>query len=219
MKNKLIIYLVFFTALMAVFLYFVFRGTDNWKSKSPVLGYVKDFQFVNSNGEAVSNDIMKGKVCVVNFFFTACRGVCPRMNGELMKIYNDYKDNPDFLIISHTCDPERDSVVQLKHYADSLKIDTKKWIFLTGRKDSLYTAAKVSYMLDDPNNKLEKIEDEFLHTQFMALVDKNGKLRSQVFDALKKNEVQMLRDNIDKLLKEKQQNSGLSGGMFSNNPD
>lgn len=219
MKQKLVTYLIFFTALLAVFLYFVFRGTDNWKSKSPVLGYVKDFQFVNSNGETVSNEIMKGKVCVVNFFFTTCRGVCPRMNGELMEIYNDYKDNPDFLIISHTCDPERDSVLQLKHYADSLHVDTKKWIFLTGRKDSLYTAARVSYMLDDPNNKLENIEDEFLHTQFMALVDKNGKLRSQVFDALKKNEVQMLRDNIDKLLKEKQENPGFSGGIFSNNPN
>lgn len=218
MKQKLIIYSLFFTLLLGLFLFFVFAGTDNWKSKAPVLGYVKDFQFTNSNGEIVNNDIMKGKVCVVNFFFTTCRGVCPRMNGRMLEIYNEFKDNPDFLILSHTCDPERDSVPQLKRYADSLGVDTKKWIFLTGRKDSLYIAARASYLLDDPNNKVENLTDDFLHTQFIALVDKNGKLRSQVFDALKKDEIQLLRLNIQKLLKEQSSNTGFSGGIFSNNP-
>lgn len=218
MKRKLIIYSLFFTALLAIFLFFVFAGTDNWKSKAPVLGYVKDFQFINSNGEIVNNDLIKNKVVVVNFFFTTCRGVCPRMNGRLMEIYTEFKDNPDFLILSHTCDPDRDSVPQLKYYADSLGVDTKKWVFVTGRKDSLYLAARTSYLLDDPNNKVERIEDEFLHTQFIALVDKNGKLRSQVFDALKKDEMKLLKENIQKLLEEKQSGTGFSGGIFSNNP-
>ena len=52
------------------------------------------------------------------------------------------KDEKDFLILSHTSDPETDSVAQMKHYADSMAVDTKRWIFLTGRKDSLYTCCK-----------------------------------------------------------------------------
>jgi protein SCO1/2 len=39
-------------------------------------------------------------------------------------------------LVSHTCDPDTDSAAQLKHYADSMKVDASRWIFLTGRKDS-----------------------------------------------------------------------------------
>ena len=66
-----------------------------------------------------------------------------------------------------------------------MKVDTKKWVFLTGRKDSLYLAARNSYMIDDPNNNVGNINDQFLHSQFLALVDKYGNVRGQVYDALK----------------------------------
>jgi len=104
---------------------------------------------------------MLGKVCLVNYFFTSCKGICPRMNGNLYKIYEGYKNEPQFLIVSHTCDPETDSVARLKWYADSMKVDNKKWIFLTGRKDSLYMQARNSYLLDDPNNNFKNIDDQF----------------------------------------------------------
>jgi protein SCO1/2 len=119
------------------------------------------------------------------------------------KIYDEFEKEPDFLIVSHTCDPERDSVATLKHYADSLKADIHKWVFLTGRKDSLYQAARISYLLDDPKNSVERIEDQFLHTQFFALVDKNGQVRKQIYDGLKKDELQKLRSDIEDLLNEK----------------
>ena len=114
-----------------------------------------------------------------------------------------YKDEPDFQIFSHTCNPETDSVPVLKRYADSLKVDTKKWIFLTGRKDSLYQMARGSYLLDDPKNNVEKIEDQFIHTQFFALVDRNGKIRGKIYDGLKALEVQQLKTDIGRLLKDK----------------
>ena len=60
------------------------------------------------------------------------------------------KNEKDFLILSHTSDPETDSVPRLKRYADSMGVSTPKWIFLTGRKDSLYNMARVSYIIDDP---------------------------------------------------------------------
>jgi protein SCO1/2 len=217
-NRKLIFYAIFFFALSGLFLFFVFVGTDNWKSKPPVLGYVREFSFVNTEGEKVDNRVMAGKVCVVNFFFTNCKGVCPRMNGRMMEIYQGFKNEPDLLLISHTCDPERDSVTQLKKYADGMGIDKKRWIFLTGRKDSLYQAARVSYLLDDPNNKVNDLTDDFLHTQFIALVDKQGKVRSQIFDALKAEDMSLLKVNIQKLLKESGEGNKFSGGMFSNNP-
>jgi len=203
MSKKLLIYLVFFTLLLAAFYYFVFRGTDNWKVKMPTLSYVKPFHFTNQDGERVSDSNLMQKITVVEYFFTTCKGICPKLNTNMKEIYLEFKDQPDFQILSHTCNPETDSVPVLKRYADSLQVDTKKWIFVTGRKDSLYQMARGSYLLDDPKNNVEKIEDQFIHTQFFALVDRNGKIRGKIYDGLKIIEVQQLKRDIAKLLKDK----------------
>ena len=202
MSKKLAIYLVFFTLLLAGFYYFLFRGTDNWKPKLTTLGYVKPFMFTTQNGKSFTNQDMSGKVTVVQYFFTTCKGICPRMHESMRTIYEANKSNPDFLIVAHTCNPETDSVGRLKKYADSLQIDTKKWVLLTGRKDSLYQMARSSYLLDDPKNNVEKIEDQFIHTQFFALVDRQGKVRGKIYDGLKVLEVEQLKQDISKLLKE-----------------
>ena len=140
------------------------------------------------------------------------------MNSNMKMIAETFKDEPDFLIISHTCDPDRDTVARMKVYSDSIKADTKKWIFLTGRKDSLYSQARSSYLLDDPKNNVEKIEDQFIHTQFFALVDKDGKVRGQVYDGLKADELEKLKVDIRKLLKEKAGTSNFVNSIFGNNP-
>ena len=203
MKKKIIGYSIFFVVLIAVFLVVVFWGTDNWQSKSPSISFVKPFTFINQDGAHFTEQDMQGKVCLVNYFFTTCKGICPRMNGNMHSIYNEFKNEPGFMMVSHTCDPERDSAPVLKRYADSLKIDEHKWVFLTGRKDSLYNQARISYLLDDPKNSVEKIEDQFLHTQFLALVDKNGNVRGGVYDALKQDDLNKLKADIKTLLQEK----------------
>jgi len=202
MSNKTKFYLLFFTILLLGFYYFVFRGTDNWKVKMPILSYVQPFSFTNQDGEAVTDKNLLNKITVVEYFFTTCKGICPKLNTNMKQVYEIYKTAPDFQIISHTCNPDTDSVPVLKHYADSLKVDTKKWIFLTGRKDSLYQMARGSYLLDDPKNNVEKIEDQFIHTQFFALVDRQGKVRGKIYDGLKVLEVEQLKQDIAKLIKE-----------------
>jgi len=203
MSKKLLTYLIFFTLLLLGFFYFVFKGTDNWKVKLPVLSYVKPFHFINQDGQPVTDADILNKITVVEYFFTTCKGICPRLNTNMKEVYLQFKDEPDFQIFSHTCNPGTDSVAVLKHYADSLKVDTKKWIFITGRKDSLYQMARSSYLLDDPKNNVEKIEDQFIHTQFFAIVDRNGKVRGKIYDGLKAIEVQQLKRDIARLLKDK----------------
>lgn len=218
MKKKLIGYGIFFIMLTGLFLLFSFWGTDNWKSKSPTISTVQPFIFLNQDGKDFTEADIQGKVTVVNFFFTTCKGICPKMNGNMHKIYDVFKDEPDFMIVSHTCDPETDSVPTIKRYADSLKVDERKWVFLTGRKDSLYKQARNSYLLDDPKNNMVNINDQFLHTQFLALVDKNGNVRGQVYDGLKNDELEKLKDDIKTLLKEKANNTTFSNNLFGNNP-
>jgi protein SCO1/2 len=218
MNKKLIRYLVFFAVLVAGFYFFLFRGTDVWKAKLPVISYVKPFHFTNQDGLVFTDKDMLGKVCVVEYFFTTCKGICPRMNANMKTVYEAFKDEPDFMIVAHTCNPETDSAARLKVYADSMQIDTKKWVLLTGRKDSLYRIARSAYLLDDPKNNVEKIEDQFIHTQFFALVDKNGKVRGQVYDGLKQQELDRLKKDIRELLGEKAGNGNFAGGIFTNNP-
>ena len=124
-------------------------------------------------------------------------------------VYEAFKNEPDFMIVAHTCDPEKDSSTRLKVYADSMKIDTHKWVLLTGRKDSLYQLARSAYLLDDPKNNVEKIEDQFLHTQFFALVDRDGQVRGQVYDGLKQVELDRLKKDIRTLLSEKSAHGNL----------
>ncbi len=203
MSKKLIGYALFFVVLVLGFYFFLFKGTDAWKTKLPVISYVKPFHFTTQDGLAYTDKDMLGKVCVVEYFFTTCKGICPKMNANMRTVYEAYKNEPDFMIVAHTCDPDRDSSARLKFYADSMKIDTHKWVLLTGRKDSLYQLARSAYLLDDPKNNVEKIEDQFLHTQFFALVDRDGQVRGQVYDGLKQVELDRLKKDIRTLLSEK----------------
>ncbi len=218
MNKKLLGYGLFFIVLTACFFFFVFRGNDNWKKKLPTISYVKPFSFTNQDNRQITQQDMAGKVTVVEYFFTTCKGICPRMNSSMRKIYEQFKNEPDFLILAHTVQPEIDSVARMKVYADSMQVDTKKWMFLTGRKDSLYSAARSSYLLDDPKNNVEKLEDQFIHTQFFALVDKNGQVRGGAYDGLKKDEMEKLAKDISGLLKEKAGPAGFANSLFNNNP-
>jgi len=203
MSKKRIFYTGFF-AVLAVGFYFVLTLIipDFGKKQSPPISYVRPFSFMDQDGKTVTEKDMAGKVFVAEFFFTTCKGICPKMNNNMRLVYQELKDQDDFFILSHTCDPENDSVQQMKKYADSLGVDTKKWIFLTGGKKELYDAARLAYTIDDPANNLKSIDDDFLHTQFWALVDRNGDVK-KIYDGLKESEVRQLVRDARKLLKQK----------------
>src|SRR6185369_3797456 len=193
MSKKAAFYIGFFVLLFVGFYFVITRMIPEFSEKKlPVLSDVQPFSFVNQEGKTITEKDVQGKVYVAEYFFTTCKGICPKMNGNLLQIYQDYKSDPDFLILSHTVDPGTDSVQRMKHYADSLGADPKNWWFLTGRKDSLYKAARVSYLLDDPKNNNISPDEQFIHTQFFAVIDKNGQVR-KIYDGLKKDEINSLK--------------------------
>ena len=202
MSRKKIFYIVFFIALALGF-YFILTwiNPEIGKKRLPPVSYVRPFYFINQDGKAFTHQDVQGKVYVVEYFFTTCEGICIDMNQNLMPVYEEFRDEPDFLILSHTSMPEVDTPQRLKYFADSLGVDTRKWIFLTGRKDSLYNAARLSYTIDDPANNLQSIDDQFIHSQFMALVDRKGDVR-KIFDGLRQSEMNDMKKQIRKLLRE-----------------
>jgi protein SCO1/2 len=203
MSKKAVFYIVFFSVLIVGF-YFILTSLvpEFGKRKIPPVSYIRPFSFINQDGKTVTDKDVAGKVYVAAYFFTTCKGICPKMNNNMKQVYEKFKNENDFLILSHTCDPEQDSAAQLKKYSDSLGVNTSRWMFLTGRKDSLYTMARISYTIDDPANNLRNIDDDFLHTQFWALVDRKGDVR-KIYDGLKQNEINELIHDIKKMLKEK----------------
>ncbi|RYY83763.1 MAG: SCO family protein [Chitinophagaceae bacterium] len=200
MSRKRLYYVLFFTVLFFGFVAALAVAVpDFFKNRVPPISVVQPFSFINQDGNVVTQKAIEGKVAAVNFFFTTCKSVCPKMNNNLRPIYDAFKGEKDFVLLSHTSDPDRDSASVLKHYADSMKVNTQQWMFLTGRKDSLYAAARHSYKIDDPNNSVSNISDDFLHTQFVALIDKEGNVR-HIYDGLKAEELKEMEGEIRKLL-------------------
>ncbi len=201
MAKKKIFYFAFFGILVIAFFIGLATVIPGYlQPKMPPISYVRSFAFTNQDGKTITEKDMQGKVTAVEYFFTTCKGICPRLNNNMRTIYDEFKNENDFLILSHTCDPEVDSVQRLKQFADSMKVSTIRWQFLTGRKDSLYFMARESYKIDDPANNLQSIEDDFLHTQFIALVNKQGDV-VKIYDGLKKSEMKEMATEIKKLLK------------------
>lgn len=202
MSKKFWFYSLFFLVLILSFYFMLTKLIPGYgKVGLPQLNKVQDFSFLDQHGNRITNKNVEGKVYLAEFFFTTCPGICPKMNTNLRPVFEKYKNNPEFLILSHTVNPSTDSVERLKIYADSLGVGDSNWLFLTGKKDSLYLAARLSYLLDDPKNTANPIDEQFIHTQFFALVDKNGYVRS-IIDGLKKGEIADMEKEIDGLLKE-----------------
>ncbi|MBK5269791.1 MAG: SCO family protein, partial [Bacteroidia bacterium] len=197
MSKKGLFYIVFFSVLVIGFYFALTNLVPAFgKRKINPISYVRPFSFTNQDGKTITEKDVSGKVFVAEYFFTTCKGICPKMNNYLKTVYERFKNENDFLILSHTCDPEQDSAAQLKKYSDSLGVNTSRWMFLTGRKDSLYTMARISYTIDDPANNLKSIDDDFLHTQFWALVNRKGDVM-KIYDGIKENEVHELISDID----------------------
>ncbi|NDC77116.1 MAG: SCO family protein [Chitinophagia bacterium] len=199
MSRKGWLYLGFFVLLLAGFYGGLMLATDFGKVELPVLSKVRPFRFVRQDGVEVTERDVRGRVYVAEYFFTTCKGICPKMNRNMRAVYEAFGSRSDFLILSHTVDPETDSVARLKNYSDSMGVDTSRWWFLTGGKADLYRAARESYLLDSQENSSRNISEQFIHTQFFALVDGDGQVRG-IYDGLKREELEQLKKDAASLL-------------------
>lgn len=237
------IYLGFFAVLLTVF-YFAISGEHNFSdSKLAVINNsIPGFSFTNQDGKTITQKNTADKVYVAEYFFTTCQGICPRMNANMRRIFDKYKDEKDFMILSHSCMPETDSVPLLKAYeqkmingklvqredgsykvekpveGSSSAVNNPNWNFLTGNKTELYKMARQGYLIDNGKpDSTQRIEEQFIHTQFFALVDRYGRVRG-IYDGLKEDEIQKLIADIADLLKEKVDHTRFMNG-FNNNPN
>lgn len=138
---------------------------------------VPSFEFIDQNGDTISNKDYKGKVYIAEFFFTTCPSICPIMNRNLVLVQNKFKNNPDFGIASFTIDPAHDTPEVLKEYAKSHGIVHPNWHLLTGDREEIYRLANSGFNIYA--GKDSTTAGGFAHSGYFALVDKEGYIRSR----------------------------------------
>ena len=139
---------------------------------------VPSFSFTNQLGQTITNKDYLGKVYVVEFFFTTCPTICPRMNRNLLEIQNEFKDFENFGVASFTINPDIDTPDVLKAYAEKYEITNPNWHLMTGDVDMIYKLANEGFYLYTAKN--EEIIDGFEHSGNFALIDKEGFIRSRL---------------------------------------
>mgnify|MGYP000119308894 FL=1 len=168
---------------------------------------VPSFSFTNQDGKIIDNETYKGKVYIVEFFFTTCPSICPIMNRNMVKIQNEFFGNPNLAIASFTIDPAHDTPAVLKEYATSYKITNPYWNLLTGEKDSIYKLANEGFNIYAGENS--EVEGGFEHSGYFALIDQEGYIRSRIdengnpivyYNGLEDSGIQMLKEDIKALL-------------------
>ena len=171
-------------------------GERNVEGKDTVYHTIAHFEFVNQDSATITNDTFKDKIYVADFFFTSCRTICPIMKTQMLRVYDTIQNKSDVLILSHTIDPEYDTVALLHDFAKRLGVDSKKWHFVTGEKDSIYKIAQTSYFATAMEDKTEP--DGFIQSGAFLLIDKSGRIRGK-YDGTKEEEVNRLIGDIERL--------------------
>ncbi|MBK9283689.1 MAG: SCO family protein [Sphingobacteriaceae bacterium] len=177
-----------------------YYGPKNYGDiEDTVYHLIPDFEFTDQDNKKVTKSTLANKVYITEYFFTTCQSICPVMNKNLEKVYAEFKKRDDFLILSHTVDPETDSVPVLKNYANAHGVNDEKWKFVTGDKKALYDVARKGYLLnaEEGNGGPE----DFIHTQNFALIDKDFHIRGY-YDGTDVAEIERLIQETHLLLQE-----------------
>jgi len=182
--------------------------------KNPETGLLKigpapKFELTDQNNAKISNETYKGKVYVVEFFFSTCPSICPIMNRNMVDIQNEFCGNPNFGIASISINPEYDTSKVLQDHAQKIGVKSSNWHLLTGDKDYIYSIANKGFNLYVGENK--NISAGFEHSGLFALIDKQGTIRCRkdkfenpilYYDGLDKKGVKAITQDIKKLLNE-----------------
>jgi len=160
---------------------------------------IPEFTFINQYGDSITAETFERKAYIVDYFFTSCPTICPKVKEQELRIFDHFKGINDFGILSVSIDPKYDDVERLKWYADRLEIPKGNWHLVTGDKDFIYDVADDFFHI--------AIEDAeapggFNHDGRLVLIDKNRHIRS-FCNGLDEMEVERFIGDIEKLLREK----------------
>jgi len=154
---------------------------------------IAEFELIDQNNFPFNQKNLEDKIYVADFFFTTCPTICPDMSGQLKRVQDAYNEKEDFMILSHTVQPEVDSPKVLKAYADLYEADPEQWVFVTGNKRTIYELARKSYFAAVTEG--DGGPDDFIHTENFILIDKEKRIRG-FYDGTSEESVDQLITDI-----------------------
>lgn len=221
MKSKIII-LVLLLSLPSIFYVVLTTGKHDFvrlpyygpheiaeNGKDTIYHSIPAFKFVNQNGDTVTDKTFDDKIYVADYFFATCNTICPQMAVQLLRIQEKFAYTKEQVkILSHTVNPENDSVPVLNAYANMVHADTSMWTFVTGDKKELYDIARKGYLLNALQG--DGGPNDFIHSEIFVLIDKQKHIRG-IYDGTKIGDVNKLIDDIkilmaEYIIKEKKEN-------------
>lgn len=160
---------------------------------------IKTFSLINQLGDTISEKDFEGKIYVADFFFTRCKGICPKMTKQMDRAAKILRDEKDVMFISHSVTPVSDSVSILAEYAELYGADPKQWMLVTGDKKEIYDLARKFYFAITTEGNGDSTD--FIHTENFVLIDKEKRIRG-FYDGTSEKEVDQLIEDIYILKKE-----------------
>lgn len=208
----------FFFPLLAVLISATFVSCADKQEKLPILGHrepvekvidgktiidtiyqqIPNFKFLNQDSVYVTETDFSDGVFIANFFFTHCPSICPTMQRNLLKVYEQYKGDKRVKFLSHSIDFKHDSPAVLKTYAEKLGITDDRWQFVTGSKADIYGISN-DYMVYTKEDA--SVAGGYDHSGYFILVDKDRYIRG-AYDGTDDRQLQLLFDELEILLQE-----------------
>lgn len=164
-----------------------------------VFHQIPEFSFVNQNNEIITEKKLDNKITIVDFFFTTCGSICPKMTKNMKQLQEDLMGDSEIQFLSHTVNPELDTVEKLQKYIEKFELNTPNWNFVTGNKQQIYEMGVNYYLLSTQEDALA--EGGFLHSEFFVLIDKNRNHRG-FYDGTDKEEMERLKKDLKTLQNE-----------------
>ncbi len=159
---------------------------------------IPQFKYVNQDSQWVSNADFTNGIYLADFFFTSCPSICPKVQKQMHRLYDEFVDEPSVKLISFTLDPKRDNTETLKLYAENQNVDRRKWVFLTGDQQETMDLAFKFFIsaytdADAPGG--------IVHSGKIILVDSKGQVRS-FGEGTDPENIDVLISDVKRLIKE-----------------
>ncbi len=178
--------------------------SPHWFSKNSdsinALHRIPRFRLINQLGDTITEETFADKIYVVDFFFTSCPGICPKMTSNMALIQEAFKKDNGVLLLSHSVTPEIDSVPILRNYGEDKGVQPNKWHLATGERKQIYDLGRYAYFVEEDLG-ITKDENDFLHTENFILIDKSKHIRG-IYNGLNKTAISQLIADIKTLQKE-----------------
>lgn len=161
---------------------------------------IPDFNLINQLGDSVNLKTFEDKIYITDFFYTSCPGICMKMTSNMSKVQEEFKNDSEILLLSHSVTPSIDSVSVLKTYATNNGIIDKKWHLVTGDRMEIYELGRNQYFVENDLGVAKDIND-FLHTENFLLIDKDKHIRG-IYNGLNRASIAQLITDVKALKKE-----------------